>query len=91
MQSKNIIHCNLKAANIFVGDNGEGRYLVKVGDFGTARFDFKQCSISDIPSATNNGSLAMCTAAYTAPELHVQRIQVECLTAPVVAFVVTVG
>ena len=28
-------------------------------------------SISDIPSATNTGNLGMCTAAYTAPELHV--------------------
>lgn len=69
LHSKNVIHCDLKAANIFLGDNGEGGYLVKVGDFGTARFDFKQFSISVIPSATNTGNSAMCTAAYTAPEL----------------------
>lgn len=42
------------AANIFIGDNGEGGYLVKVGDFGTARFDFKQFSILVVPSATKH-------------------------------------
>lgn len=41
MYSKNVIYCDFKVVNIFFGDNGEGGYLVKVGDFGIVRFDFK--------------------------------------------------
>lgn len=42
--------------------------MAKLGDFGTARFDFEQFSVSVLPSTADDQSL-MCTAAYTAPEL----------------------
>ena len=69
LHDNNIVHCDLKAANIFIGDGGEGNYLVKLGDFGTARFDFEQFSVSVLPSRTSNKDAVMGTAAYTAPEL----------------------
>ena len=69
LHAKNIVHCDLKAANVFVGDDGEDGLLVKLGDFGTALFDFAQFSVSVMPAATNTDNSVMCTAAYTAPEL----------------------
>ena len=66
LHNHNIVDCDLKAANVFIGDDGEGKYKVKLGDFGMARFDFKQCSVSILPS---NNDVVMGTAAYTAPEL----------------------
>ncbi|CAB4040521.1 serine threonine kinase [Paramuricea clavata] len=69
LHAKNIVHCDLKAANVFVGDNGDDGLLVKLGDFGTTLFDFAQFSVSVMPAATNTDNSVMCTAAYTAPEL----------------------
>ena len=66
LHNHSIVHCDLKAANVFIGDDREGKYKVKLGDFGMARFDFKQCSVSILPS---NNDVVMGTAAYTAPEL----------------------
>ena len=42
---------------------------MKLGNFGGARYDFEQFSVSVMPSATNKDSAVMCTTAYTAPEL----------------------
>lgn len=47
----------------------EGKWVVKLGDFGAARFDAEQFSVSVMPSTTNTGSAVMCTTAYTAPKL----------------------
>ena len=69
LHENNVIHCDLKAGNIFIGGNEEGKWVVKLGDFGGARYDFEQFSVSVMPSATNKDSAVMCTAAYTAPEL----------------------
>ena len=69
LHNQKIIHCDLKAGNIFIGDNGEGGFLVKLGDFGTARYDFEQFSVSVMPTGTNADNSIMCTAAFTAPEL----------------------
>lgn len=66
LHNHNIVDCDLKAANVFIGDDGEGKYKVKLGDFGMARFDFEQFSVSILPS---NNDVVMGTAAYTAPEL----------------------
>ena len=66
LHNHNIVHCDLKAANVFIGDDGEGKYKVKLGDFGMARFDFEQFSVSILAS---NNDVVMGTAAYTAPEL----------------------
>lgn len=66
LHNHNIVHCDLKAANVFIGDDGEGKYKVKLGDFGMARFDFEQFSVSMLPS---NNDVVVGTAAYTAPEL----------------------
>ena len=68
LHENRIVHCDLKAANVFIGDNGQDSYLVKLGDFGTALFNFAQFSVSVMPSASNADSV-MCTAVYTAPEL----------------------
>ncbi|PFX32199.1 ATP-dependent DNA helicase RecQ [Stylophora pistillata] len=68
LHENRIVHCDLKVGNIFIGDNGKDGYLVKLGDFGTALFDFSQFSVSVMPSATNTDSV-MHTIAYTAPEL----------------------
>ena len=69
LHQNNVTHCDLKAGNIFIGGNNEGVWLVRLGDFGAARFDFEQFSVSVMPSTTNKDSAVMCTAAYTAPEL----------------------
>ena len=53
LHENRIVHCDLKAANVFIGDNGQDSYLVKLGDFGTALFDFAQFSVSVMPSASN--------------------------------------
>ena len=54
LHNHKIVHCDLKAANIFIGDDGEGKLIVKLGDFGTARFDFEQFSVSVLLSQTTN-------------------------------------
>ena len=69
LHENSVIHCDLKARNIFIGGNEEGKWTVKLGDFGSACYDFEQFSVSVMPSATNKDSAVMCTAAYTAPEL----------------------
>ena len=37
-----IVHCDVKAANIFIGGGKASEYVVKFGDFGQANFDFGQ-------------------------------------------------
>ena len=69
LHENGVVHCDLKAGNVFIGGNGEGKWVVKLGDFGSARYNFEQFSVSVMPSATNKDSAVMCTAAYTAPEL----------------------
>lgn len=69
LHQNSIVHCDLKAGNIFISESDEGKWVVKLGDFGAARFDFEQFSVSVIPSTTNTDNAVMCTAAYTAPEL----------------------
>ena len=66
LHNHNIVDCDLEAANVFIGDDGEGKYKVKLGDFGMARFDFEHFSVSILPS---NNDVVMGTVAYTAPEL----------------------
>ena len=39
-----IVHCDVKAANIFIGGGKASEYVVKFGDFGQANFDFGQFS-----------------------------------------------
>lgn len=38
----NIVYCDFKVVNVFIGDDGEGKYKVKLGDFGMVWFDFEQ-------------------------------------------------
>ena len=37
---KGILHCTVKAANIFIGGGAGCRYLAKIGDFGQAVLEF---------------------------------------------------
>lgn len=37
----NIVYCDFKVVNVFIGDDGEGKYKVKLGDFGMVCFDFE--------------------------------------------------
>lgn len=39
-----IVHCDFKAAKIFIGGGKASEYVVKFGDFGQANFDFGQFS-----------------------------------------------
>lgn len=70
LHNHNIVHCDLKAAN---GDDEGGKYKVKLGDFGMARFDFEQFSVYRVPQHTrhlnfwkegqNHPFKAICTAS----------------------------
>ena len=48
-----------------MNDDGEGKWIVKLGDSGTAQFDFEQFSVLVLPSKT----AILGTTAYTAKEL----------------------
>lgn len=37
----NVIYCDLKVGNIFIGGNEEGKWIVKLGDFGGVCYDFE--------------------------------------------------
>ena len=68
-----IVHCDVKAANIFIGGGKASEYVVKFGDFGQANFDFGQFSQTQYSSFVSTGSSSernqVGTAPYTAPEL----------------------
>lgn len=55
LHNHKIVHCYLKVANVFISDDGEGKWTVKLGDFGMVRFHFKQFSVSVLLSKTNMG------------------------------------
>ena len=75
LDEKNIIHCDIKAGNIFVG-GGNGRpCIAKIGDFGQAAFDVGQFSLTQTKSLPGsqtqkeNERNRVGTVPYTAPEL----------------------
>ena len=75
LHEKGIVHCDVKAGNIFIGGGDGCRYLAKIGDFGQAVFEFGQFSLTQTTSfpgsQTNkeNERNRVGTVAYTAPEL----------------------
>ena len=73
LHENGIIHCDVKAANIFIGDGTTSEYAVKIGDFGQANFDFGQFSLTQRTSFVSTGGASernkVGTAPYTAPEL----------------------
>lgn len=71
LHENGVVHCDVKAGNIFIGGGRENRYIVKVGDFGQANFDFGQFSVTQTSTLLSTGSQKnkVGTAPYTAPEL----------------------
>lgn len=73
LHDNGIVHCDVKAANIFIGGGSESEFVVKVGDFGQANFDFGQFSLTQTSTFVPTGSACernkVGTAPYTAPEL----------------------
>ena len=73
LHDNGIVHCDVKAANIFIGGGSESEFVVKVGDFGQANFDFGQFSLTQTSTFAPTGSACernkVGTAPYTAPEL----------------------
>lgn len=66
---------DLKSGNIFLGEGNDKNYIVKIGDFRQAAFDFNQFSLSQATSNPSQKSEAdqtrarVGTAPFTAPEL----------------------
>ena len=75
LHEKQIVHCDVKAGNIFIGGDSESRYLAKIGDFGQAVFEFGQFSLTQNTSypesqtRKENECNRVGTVAYAAPEL----------------------
>ena len=62
-----VVHCDLKAANVFVQNDAYGNFLAKLGDFGMAQFEIVQFSRTQ--SSTQSNEVTRGTIAYMAPEL----------------------
>ncbi|KAK3736256.1 hypothetical protein QZH41_008083 [Actinostola sp. cb2023] len=62
----NTVHCDIKAANVFIGRNTDGNFLAKLGDFGMVRFEVEQFSKTQVSSTKG---FVEGTVAYIAPEL----------------------
>eukprot|EP01132_Coremiostelium_polycephalum_P000492 gene492-620_t len=60
INSKNILHRDLKTQNIFLTINSEGKYLVKLGDFGIAKI---------LNSDTSFAKTVIGTPYYLSPEI----------------------
>ncbi|KAK2571595.1 ATP-dependent helicase SGS1 [Acropora cervicornis] len=73
LHENGIIHCDVKAANIFIGGGTTSEYVVKIGDFGQANFDVGQFSLTQhtsfVPTRGASERNKVGTAPYTAPEL----------------------
>ena len=73
LHENGIIHCDVKAANIFTGGGTTSEYVVKIGNFGQANFDFGQFSLTQHTSFVSTRGASernkVGTAPYTAPEL----------------------
>ena len=75
LHKKQIVHCDVKAGNIFIGGGSESRYLAKIGDFGLAVFEFGQfyltqnTSYPESQTRKENEQNRVGTVAYAAPEL----------------------
>ena len=73
LHENGIVHCDVKAGNIFIRGGSESEYVVKVGDFGQANFDFGQFSVTQTSSFLSTDSSRerskVGTAPYIAPEL----------------------
>lgn len=75
LHEKQIVHCDTKAGNIFLGGGKGTRYIAKIGDFGQAAFDFRQFSLNQTTSFKSpqtqkeNKRSRVGTVPYTAPEL----------------------
>ena len=68
-----IVHCDVKAGNIFIGGGSESAYVVKVGVFGQANFDFGQFSVTQTSTFVSTWGSSerhkVGTVPCTAPEL----------------------
>jgi hypothetical protein len=62
-----VVHRDIKPANLFLTDVGNGERVVKLLDFGVAKFKMDQASESDNESLTRTGSM-LGSPMYMSPE-----------------------
>ncbi len=62
-----VVHRDIKPANLFLADAGNGEHVVKLLDFGVAKFKMDQASESDNESLTRTGSM-LGSPMYMSPE-----------------------
>ena len=63
MHSRDTCHRDLKPDNIFVGEKKNGIYILKIGDFGSARLDLKDAI------ENKDLNINVDTSAYWPPEI----------------------
>ena len=61
------LHCDLKAANVFLGGDGE-EWVVKIGDFGEARAEHKDVMMTQLSAQDPQNTVAG-TLPFLAPEV----------------------
>ena len=62
------IHCDLKSANVFLGEDEKRKWIIKIGDFGEARAEHKDHLMSQL-SFQDPTSNAVGTIPFIAPEV----------------------
>lgn len=62
------IHCDLKSANVFLGEDEKKKWIIKIGDFGEARAEHKDHLMSQL-SFQDPTSNAVGTVPFIAPEV----------------------
>lgn len=62
------IHCDLKSANVFLGEDEKRDWIIKIGDFGEAKAEHKDHLMSQLPFQ-DPMSNAVGTVLFIAPEV----------------------
>ena len=68
LHNSGCIHCDLKSANVFLGEDEKRDWVIKIGDFGEARAEHKDHLMSQL-SYQDPMSNAVGTVPFIAPEV----------------------